>query len=264
MHDAVEEYEYTEERIAALQWIWGDGYLSPGGAKEVDVLLEEVDLTDRHVLDIGCGLGAIDVLLVQTYGAKGVIGIDIEPPLIAHAKERTFRSRLDDRIRFQLVEPGPLPFERESFDVVFSKDAIIHIADKKALYRDVLRVLKPGGIFIGSDWLRGGEGEYSAPMKAWLKVIDLTFEMKNLEQTRMALRDAGFKEVDLTDRNDWYRQEIKNELAALSGDRYAELAKLIGEDGATHRLESSRLKQIVIERGELRPTHFVGYKSPSA
>ena len=56
---------------------------------------------------------------------------------------------------FQLVEPGPLPFADQSFDAVFTKDAIVHIPDKPPFYREVLRVLRPGGLFVGSDWLCG-------------------------------------------------------------------------------------------------------------
>ena len=260
MPNSDQTYEYTEDFIAALQWIWGDGYLSPGGPQEVAVLLDGVDLTGRNVLDIGSGLGAIDVLLVQEHGANNVIGIDIEPPLIEHARQRAAKAGVAEKVQYQLVEHGPLPFENESFDVVFSKDAIIQISDKLALYRDVLRILRAGGVFVGSDWLRSGEGEHSDQFKEWLIAVQLTFDMKNLEQTRSALEQAGFVNVELKDRNEWYRQEIKNELATLSGRNYAELAKRIGHEKAAHRLRSSTLKQKVVERGELRPTHFIARK----
>ena len=256
-----ETYEYTEDFIAALQWMWGDGYLSPGGPQEVAVLLDGIDLTGCDVLDIGSGLGAIDMLLVQEYGADNVTGIDIESPLIEHARQRALKAGLAEKVKYRLVEPGPLPFEDESFDVVFSKDAIIQIPDKLALYQDVLRVLRGGGVFVGSDWLRGGEGEYSDQFKEWLIAVQLTFDMKNLEQTRRALEQAGFVDVKLKDRNEWYQQEIKNELATLAGKKYTELAKRVGEEKAAHRLRSSTLKQRVVERGELRPTHFIGHKA---
>ncbi len=264
MHDAGDDHEYTESFIAALQWMWGDGYLSPGGPEEVAALLHGIDLTGRDVLDIGCGLGAIDILLLQSYSAGSVIGIDVEAPLIAHARQRALQAGVSDAAQFQLVQPGPLSFADMSFDVVFSKDAIIHIPDKTALYQDVLRVLRPGGVFVGSDWLRGGEGEYSPQMTAWLDAVMLSFEMKNLHQTKAALEASGFTRVNLKDRNEWYQQEIKNELATLSGERYAGLARLIGEERAAHRLRSSTLKQQVIERGELRPTHFLAYKPDEA
>lgn len=254
------EYEYTEDFIAGLQWMWGDGYLSPGGPEEVAELLAGVDVAGCDVLDIGSGLGAIDVLLAQDYAARSIVGIDIEPPLIDHSVRRAAQAGLADRVRFQLVEPGPLPFAGESFDLVFSKDAIIHIGEKAALYEDVLRVLRPGGAFVGSDWLRGGEGEYSEAAREWLEVIGLTFEMKDARHTEAALSEAGFIDVSLRDRNEWYRREIKNELATLSGDNYPGLVERLGADKAARRVQSTTLKKVVVDNGELRPTHFIGYK----
>jgi len=263
MSESDRHIEYTEDFITALQWMWGDGYLSPGGPQEVSELLHGVEVRNLEILDIGCGLGAIDILLVRTYGAKSVVGIDIEQPLVDHARRRTAAAGLDESVRFQLVDPGPLPFEDKSFDLVFSKDAIIHISDKQALYEDVIRVLKPGGIFVGSDWLRGGEGEFSSQALEWFEVLHLNFDMINLEQTRLVLQQAGFERVQLRDRNAWYRAEIRNELKSLSGHKYEELARLVGPENAALRLRSSTLKQQVIERGELCPTHFIGYKPAS-
>ena len=252
--------QYNERFIAALQWVWGDGYLSPGGPTEVGALLQGVEVENLEILDIGCGLGAIALLLTEKYQAKSVVGIDIEPNLIEHCVKRAAKAQLQDRVRFKLVQPGPLPFADSSFDLVFSKDAIIHIPDKESLYADVLRILKPGGVFVGSDWLRNGEGGYSAVAAQWLEFVHLSFEMKNLVQTQQALEQAGFERVRMNDRNEWYKEEIKKELATLSGEKFARLAELIGQEAAEHRLESSKIKQQVVEEGFLRPTHFVTYK----
>ena len=149
--------QYTESVNAALQWMWGDGYLSPGGAEEVAAMLRGVEVGSRHVLEIGSGLGAASVTLVERYGAHSVLGVDVEAHLIEHSRERAAAAGLDERVRFQLVDPGPLPFDDGSYDMVFSKDAIVHIPDKAACYAEVLRVLAPGGVFVGSDWLRGGK-----------------------------------------------------------------------------------------------------------
>ncbi len=254
------ESEYDDTFVAALECMWGEGFLSPGGAGEVARILEGVGLAGKRVLDVGCGLGGIDVLLAREHRAGHVVGIDIEAPLIARARQLVAEAGLSHRITLELVSPGPFPHEADSFDVVFTKDSIIHVPDKTAFYREVLRVLRPGGWFVGSDWLRGGAGEYSAEMKDWFAIVGLTFNMENLEGTRRALESAGFVEVRLRDRNDWYRDEIKRELASISGENYPHLIAAVGEEAAAHRLKSSSTKKIVIDRGELRPTHFRGRK----
>src|SRR5208337_2799284 len=105
-----------------------------------------------EVLDIGCGLGAADELLITQYRARSVVGIDIDPSLLEGMRQRIERAGLADRIRGQRVVAGPLPFPAAGFDVVFSKDSIVQIPDKRAIFAEVLRVLRPGGRFIASDW----------------------------------------------------------------------------------------------------------------
>ncbi len=121
-----------------------------------------------------------DLVLVQEHRASRVMGIDVEEQLIEMARARSRRLDLDDRIQYQRVEPGPLPFADASFDVVFSKDAIIHIRDKKALYTEALRVLRPGGLLLESDWL-GSEGESISPtMEKWIEQSGHDFSMVSL------------------------------------------------------------------------------------
>ncbi|MGI9597342.1 MAG: class I SAM-dependent methyltransferase [Acidimicrobiales bacterium] len=257
------EGQYNQTFNKALQHLWGDGFLSPGGPVEVAAMLDGVDVDGRDVLDVGSGLGACGVLLAERYGAASVLGVDIEAHLIEHSTERAEANQLRDRVRFQLIEPGPLPLGDDSFDLVFPQDAIVHIPDKPAFYAEVTRVLKPGGVFVGSDWLRGGEETGTERALAWLEFVHLNFRMQNISQLKASLEEAGFQDVRLNDRNHWYRTEIENELAAVTGDRYDELVEMIGHEQAAYRQESSRRKQEAIDDGFLRPTHFFGRTPPS-
>ena len=251
--------QYNETFANALQWLWGDGFLAPGGPEDVAALMSDIDAKGRDVLDIGCGLGVITVMLADTYGAKSVIGIDVEQHLIDHSSQRAAKAGVADRVSFKLVEPGPLPFDDASLDIVFSKDVIVHIPDKQGFYKDILRVLKPDGVLVGSDWLRGGEGHFSETADEWLKLVHLDFQMKNLEQTREALQAAGFADVKLNDRNAFHRGEVAKEVALLN-EKFDELVARIGQEQADYRLRSSKMRQRVIDEGFLRPTHFIGYK----
>jgi ubiquinone/menaquinone biosynthesis C-methylase UbiE len=71
------------------------------------------------------------------HGAAEVIGIDVEEQLIDASRTFIAGRGLSENIRFMLVEPGPLPFSDNSFDMVFTKDAMVHIPDKATLYREV-------------------------------------------------------------------------------------------------------------------------------
>ena len=183
--------EYDDGLQAVLQLVWGEGFLSPGGPEEIARLLDGSDLAGAAVLDIGCGLGVVDELLAGQYGAASVIGVDIEPDLIERARARILQAGLADRVGFQLVSHGPLPFAAESFDIVFSKDALTQIPDKPAVFTDIHRVLRPGGRFLASDWLRGDNGPYSAEMLEFFRLEGITYNMASPEQSAAALRAAA-------------------------------------------------------------------------
>lgn len=274
---ASEAGEYDDGMLALLQIIWGDGFLSPGGAEEVARVLEGCDITGSRVLDIGCGLGAVDELLVTHYGASSVVGIDIDPALLAGMQTRILRAGLGDRIRGVKVEPGPLPFPAESFDVVFSKDSLVQIPDKPAIFAEVRRVLRPGGRFIASDWLRGefadpgtlvprshrdeadGTG-YSPEMIEFFRLEGIAYNMATLEQSVQALRQSGFVDIEIRDRHAWYLSLAARELAAMEGPLNATIVARIGAERARHFLDNWRQLLVVLQRGELRPGHLKATK----
>jgi len=231
---ASEAGEYDPGMLALLQIIWGEGFLSPGGAEEIARLLEGSDISGCQVLDIGCGLGAVDELLVTQYRAQSVVGIDIDRSLLAAMQQRIERAGLTDRIRGQRVDAGPLPFPAARFDVVFSKDAMVQIPDKRAIFAEVLRVLRPGGRFIASDWLRGGSGAYSQEMMEFLRLEGIAYNMVTLEESAAALRAAAFVEVEIRDRHAWYLELAQRELEAMEGSLKPLIVDRIGAQSAAN------------------------------
>ncbi|MGO9037077.1 MAG: methyltransferase domain-containing protein [Steroidobacteraceae bacterium] len=252
--------EYDAGMLALLQIIWGDGFLSPGGADEIERLLEGSNIEGCEVLDIGCGLGVIDELLVRQYRARSVVGIDIDPALLNDMQRRIERAGLASRIRGQKVDVGPLPFPAASFDVVFSKDSMVQIPDKPAIYAEVLRVLRPGGRFIASDWLRGGTGAYSPEMIEFFRLEGIAYNMVSLDESAAALRAAGFVDVEIRDRHDWYLALARRELEAMRGVLNAIIVSRIGTQRAQHFVDNWRQLALVLERGELRPGHLKAAK----
>ena len=156
--------EYDDALVAVLEAVWGEGYLSPGGPDEIRMILEGVPLAGKAVLDLGCGTGGITRFLADSYGPALIVGIDVDAGLVARATERAARAGVANGPTFQTVTPGPLPFADGSFDVVFSKDAMVHIADKEALFGEVFRVLRPGGWVAASDWMSSTVAPFSSEM----------------------------------------------------------------------------------------------------
>ena len=255
MMDANRHEEYGDAFVAGLEWMWGEGFLSPGGADEVARIVAGAPIAGARVLDVGCGLGAIGLLLVERFGAAQVIGIDVEAPLVARAAARVSAAGMSDRISIRKVSPGPFPFEDGVFDVVFSKDSMIHIPDKPALYTEVHRVLAPGGWMVVGDWFGNGLDPTRA-MREWLDAVGLTFTLESIESTAKLVEACGFTDVDRVDRNAWYAEAMEEEIATLSGENYPRLVERLGAEAAARRLESSTKKKAVVDGGELRPGHL--------
>jgi phosphoethanolamine N-methyltransferase len=251
---------YDQGHIGFLEELWGEGFLSPGGPEEVARVLNGIDLTGARVLDIGCGSGAIAVILVRDHGAAHVTGIDVEDPVCAAARARADAAGLAGQITIGKVTPGPFPYADQSFDLVFSKDSIIHIPDKEALAAEVFRVLKPGGIFAASDWLRAHDGAPSPEMAHYIALEALDFAMASPARYRAALTAAGFVDVALVDRSPWYAQVAAAELQELSGPRRATWEARHGAEFIAHQIETWTAMVPVVRSGEHCPHHIRGRK----
>ena len=229
--------------------LWGIGFLSPGGPDEVREILRDITIRDTTVLDIGCGTGGPDIVIARDLAPKRIIGIDIEPFLIEKSQRNIARAGMGNVVDIRLVEAGPLPFEDQSFDVVFSKDSLIHVEDKAALYREVLRVLKPGGQFAASDWLRSADANELAGYNDWRSLTSLSYSMQTAK-------------VTTRDRNEWYVETASQEIEMMRSDEWKnQSVKAFGEeyyaDGLAVRIANAR----AAECGGLRPTHLFGRRT---
>lgn len=250
--------EYDDAAIGFLEALWGEGYLSPGGPEEVDRVLEGLSLRGKSVLDIGSG--GITLHLIESHGAARVTGFDVEEPVVSAARRRAERRGLSECVRFVQAAPGPLPFAGEAFDVIFSKDALLHVPDKDELFAEIFRVLRPGGVFAAGDWLIGHDGEPSAEMKAYIEAEGLSFSMKSPARYRLAMERAGFADIEVIDRNGWYREVARGELARLKGPLYRTVAAAVGAPYVDKNIRTWEAMQKVLDSGEHRPTHLRAWK----
>ena len=101
---------------------------------------------------------------------------------------------ISHRIAIRKVSPGPFPFNDGAFDVVFSKDSMIHIPDKRALYADIHRMLVPGGWMVAAGWY-GNALEPTPTMRDWLDGVGLTFALESIEASAKLVETCGFTDI---------------------------------------------------------------------
>lgn len=126
-------------------------------------------LRGQRVLDVGCGAGLDSFLAAEQVGARGsVIGVDLTPEMIAIGRAANEQANLA-QLRFEIGAAEQLPFEDASFDLVISNGALNLVVDKDACFRELLRVLEPGGVLSIADLLviESIPDEVLADMDAW-------------------------------------------------------------------------------------------------
>ena len=190
---------------------WGDSFHLPlfGGATTLSDAIYAIERriaieggfdTGSQVLDIGCGIGGPTLVIAALTGAR-VIGVNLASRQVETARRRAIEHGLQDRVRFEIGDAMHLRFEDASFDGVTIFDSGCCMPDKGAFYRECARVLKPGGRFLGMDWM-GAPGISKADAGRYLEPICCLHGMPHMisvTEFREHLSVAGLKVETLED-----------------------------------------------------------------
>ncbi|NVN98064.1 MAG: class I SAM-dependent methyltransferase [Geobacteraceae bacterium] len=152
-----------------------------------------------RVLDIGSGLGGAARYLAGTSGCN-VTGIDLTYDYCHGAKRLGELTSLEGRTTFVQGDATTLPFPDSCFDMVWTIHTAMNIPDKAGLYREISRVLKPGGTLALYDILKGEGGEIHTPVP-WAMTAQQSHLATPAELTAL-LEGSGFSITlwnDLTD-----------------------------------------------------------------
>jgi sarcosine/dimethylglycine N-methyltransferase len=162
------------------------------------------------VLDIGSGIGGPARVLAETCGCR-VTGVDISEPFVEAARYLNLRTGQERQVSFEVGNALDLPFGHAVFDVVLLQHVAMNIADRATLYREIWRVLKPGGRFATYDIVsNGAEPYFPAP---WARSAETSF-LLTAAATREVVEEAGFRTVIWQDDTQIAREWIAELMAS--------------------------------------------------
>jgi cyclopropane fatty-acyl-phospholipid synthase-like methyltransferase len=105
---------------------------------------------DTHILDAGCGSGALAIWAARTFGCR-VTGITIVPMHVAMAQLSAAMAKVGHLCDFQCMDMAAMTFPDARFDIVTNQETFCYVEDKRRYLRDVRRVLRPGGAWRTLD-----------------------------------------------------------------------------------------------------------------
>ncbi len=189
MEEKLLRYGYSKEELASLPAsvvVMSDGCGNPTGLGMVE--------EGETVLDLGSG-GGIDVFLAsRRVGPRGrVVGLDMTPEMVQKAGANAKRMNLAN-VEFRLGEIESLPLDDGTVDVIISNCVICLSADKGRVFREMFRVLKPGGRVAIADEvaLREFTPEEKGDPTSWCSCITGAITEDAYAEE---LRSAGFADV---------------------------------------------------------------------
>jgi ubiquinone/menaquinone biosynthesis C-methylase UbiE len=151
---------------------------------------------NERLLDVGSGLGGPSRFLAWRYCVQ-VSGVDLTAEFVRIAEMLTRRTGLVGKVDYRQGNALELPFDDASFDVVWSQNAAMNIADRDRLYREMRRMLKPGGKLALQEVAAGPGGPPHFPVQ-WARQPAISF-LFSADETRAKLEAAGFRVVTWQD-----------------------------------------------------------------
>lgn len=149
--------------------------------------------TGMHVLDAGSGIGGGARYLADRLGCT-IEALDLSPDFIATAKDLDRLVGVADKINQHVGSVTDLPFEADQFDVVWSQNVTMNIADKHTMFSEAHRVLRPGGVFAFTHIAATDGADLDYPMP-WAMTPETSF-LGTQEEVLDVLRAVGFDAVE--------------------------------------------------------------------
>jgi len=128
--------------------------------------LSSIRFEKGKILDSGCGFGGMDIALAKRIPGCEIIGIDLSDTLLEYANSSVSDTNFKNRLKFKKGDVQKIPFEDNTFDVVFSVNMVHWVDDPIVMLNEIKRVLKPNGYLFIKDLRRSWLGIFESEIKS--------------------------------------------------------------------------------------------------
>ncbi len=195
--------------------------------RTVERMASKVDLSkDKKVLDVGAGYGGAARFLAKTYGCP-VVALNLSE--VENERDRKMNQEQGLAHLIEVVDDSfeSLPYPDESFEVVWSQDAILHSGEREKVIQEVARVLKPGGDFVFTDPMQADD----CPKGVLQPILD-RIHLESLGSPgfyKQACEKAGLKFVEFEDHEKQLPTHYGRVLKELES-REEEIGKVVSQE----------------------------------
>ncbi|WP_243788676.1 cyclopropane-fatty-acyl-phospholipid synthase family protein [Saccharopolyspora gloriosae] len=212
-----------------------------------DVLLGELDLgAGDRLLDVGCGPGRPAIRAAQRTGAE-VVGITVSSEQVETGNRLAAEAELAGRVRFEHADAMRLPYPDASFDAAWAVESIMYLSDRPAAVREIRRVLRPGGVFVLSDYT---ERTVLTPDQRAVLADGFTVDSLPTEQGyRRMIEEAGLTVLRTTDATAQLRRSVER-TEQIVGENHDRIVERGGADFAAE-FQGMIAQVIALEREQL-------------
>jgi ubiquinone/menaquinone biosynthesis C-methylase UbiE len=203
-----------------------------GGFAESMAMAKKAGIKEGDkVLDLCSGLGAGLRFLVKNFKVQG-FGLDCSEHMINQAKALDTGEDLLDKIEYKLGDVKEIPWDANTFDVVWSEDSWCYVDNKETLIKEAMRVLKPGGTLAFSDWIEGSAGlTKEEAERVCNSNMGMTFPyLETLKGYEDLIVKYGLRLISSEDLNEHFAEMIELCINYLTKQILYDALKVVGDD----------------------------------